>query len=80
MPNIPHDLDPPRNATAPNHRFSLRAKEYEEQYVRDVEVVAIGWHGDGTAPLTYMVFDARADEHERIYWVRGDYVQQIRHA
>jgi hypothetical protein len=80
VPNIPQDLAPPRTATAPNHRLSLRTKEYEEQYVRDVEIIAIGWQPDGGEPLTYLVFDPRAEEHDRIYWIRGDYVQQIRHS
>ena len=80
MPNIPRDLDPPRSATAPTHRLSLRTAQYEEQYVRDVEILAIGWQADGTAPLAYLVFDPRADEDARIFWIRGDFVQQIRHA
>ena len=80
MPNIPTDLEPPRTATAPNHRLSLRTLQYEEQYVRDVEIIGIGWSGDASAPFTYLVFDPRADDAERIYWVRGYYVQQIRTA
>ena len=79
MPNVPLDLEPPRTATAPNHRLSLRTAEYEQQYVRDVEIIAIGWSG-GDAYFTYLVFDPRADDPDRIYWIRGDYVQQIRHA
>ena len=80
MPNIPTDLEPPRSAAAPNRALSLRTIEYEDQYVRDVEILAIGWTGDGQAPLSYLVFDARGDDDKRIYWIRGDYVQQIRHA
>ena len=41
---------------------------------------AIGWQPDATEPLSYLVFDPRADEDSRIFWIRGDYVQQIRHA
>ena len=80
MPNIPVDLEPPRTATAPNRSLALRTAEVEGQYVRDVEILAIGWHGDPSAPMSYLVFDPRAGDAERIYWVRGDYVQQIRHA
>ena len=78
--NVPAELDPPRSATAPNHRLSLRTKEYESHFVRDVEILAIGWGADAAAALSYLVFDARAEEDQRIYWIRGDYVQQIRHA
>jgi hypothetical protein len=78
--NIPQELQPPRSAAAPQRSLSLRTKQYEEQYVRDVEILAIGWQPDGTEPLTYLVFDPRADEDARIFWIRGDYVQQIRHA
>ena len=80
MPNIPENLEPPRTATAPNRSLALRTAQVEGQYVRDVEILAIGWHGDPSAPLSYLVFDPRADDAERIYWVRGDFVQQIRHA
>jgi len=81
MPNIPQSLEPPRSATAPNRTLSLRTAQVEGQYVRDVEILAIGWQGgDADAPMTYLVFDPRADEAERIYWIRGDFVQQIRHA
>ena len=80
MANIPENLEPPRSATAPNRTLSLRTAEVEGQYVRDVEILAIGWHGDPAVPLTYLVFDPRADDAERIYWIRGDFVQQIRHA
>ena len=78
--NLPPDLEPPRSAAAPNHRLSLRTKEYDTHFVRDVEILAIGWSGDGSAPLTYLVFDPRAEDDARVYWVRGDFVQQIRHA
>lgn len=80
MLNVPQDLSPPRAATTPNHRLSLRTHEYAHQHVRDVEVLAIGWESDPAAPLAYLVFDPRAEEAERIYWIRGDYVQQIRHS
>jgi hypothetical protein len=80
VPNIPENLEPPRSATAPNRTLSLRTTQVEGQVVRDVEVLAIGWHGDAAAPLTYLVFDPRADDHERVYWIRGDFAQQIRHA
>jgi hypothetical protein len=78
--NIPPDLAPPRGAVAPNRGLSLRTKQYESQYIRDVEVLGIGWQPDGDEPLSYLVFDPRADEDARIFWIRGDYVQQIRHA
>ena len=78
MANIPEDLEPPRAVTAPNHRLSLRTREYEQQYVRDVEILAIGWHADPGADFTYLVFDPRADDDARIYWIRSDFVQQIR--
>jgi hypothetical protein len=78
--NVPQDLQPPRSATSPDHRLSLRTKEYAHQHVRDVDVLAIGWEPDPAAPLVYLVYDPRADEDQRIFWVRGDYVQQIRHA
>jgi hypothetical protein len=80
MPNLPEDLEPPRSATAPNRTLSLRTKQVEGHYVRDVEVLAVGWHADPAAPLTYLVFDPREEEDARIYWVRGDFAQQIRHA
>ena len=78
--NIPADLQPPRSAAAPHHRLSLRTREYEAHFVRDVEILAIGWGGDTAEPLSYLVFDPRSDEDRRVYWIRGDYVQQIRHA
>jgi hypothetical protein len=80
MPNIPPNLEPPRSATSPNRTLALRTTQVEGQYVRDVEILAIGWHSDASAPLTYLVFDPRADDDERVYWVRGDFAQQIRHA
>jgi hypothetical protein len=78
--NIPPDLIPPRGAVAPHRGLSLRTTQVEGQYVRDVELLAIGWQPDATEPLSYLVFDPRADEDSRIFWIRGDYVQQIRHA
>jgi hypothetical protein len=78
--NIPQDLVPPRGAASPHRGLSLRTKEYADQYVRDVEILAIGWQPDGSEPLSYLVFDPRADEDKRIFWIRGDYVQQIRHS
>ncbi len=78
--NVPVDLLPPRSAAAPHRSLSLRTKQYETQYVRDVEILAIGWQPDGAEPLSYLVFDPRADEDSRIFWIRGDFVQQIRHA
>jgi len=80
VPHIPSDLTPPRAAVAPPRSLSLRTKEYEQHFVRDVEILAIGWQPDGAEPLAYLVFDPRADEDARIFWIRGDYVQQIRHA
>jgi hypothetical protein len=78
--NVPHDLVPPRGAVAPTVHLSLRTKQDESRFVRDVEILAIGWQPDGDEPLAYLVFDPRADEDARIFWIRGDYVQQIRHA
>ena len=78
--NIPPDLSPPRGAAAPARSLSLRTKQYETQYIRDVEILAIGWQPDGAEPLAYLVFDPRADDDARIFWIRGDYVTQIRHA
>jgi hypothetical protein len=78
--NIPPDLIPPRGAAAPHRSLSLRTKQYEAHFVRDVEILAIGWQPDGEEPLSYLVFDPRADDDARIFWIRGDYVQQIRHA
>ena len=80
MPNIPEDLEPPRSATAPNRTLALRTKQVEGLFVRDVEILAIGWHADPAAPMTYLVFDPREEEDARVYWVRGDFAQQIRHA
>ena len=80
MANIPSDLIPPHAAASPHRGLSLRTKPYEEQYVRDVEILAIGWQADGAEPLSYLVFDPRSDEDSRIFWIRGDYVQQIRHS
>ena len=78
--NIPPDLVPPRGAVAPNRGLSLRTRQFEQQYVRDVEILAVGWQPDGAEPLSYLVFDPRADDDARIFWIRGDFVQQIRHA
>jgi hypothetical protein len=78
--NIPPDLEPPRSATTPPRSLSLRTRQFEQQYVRDVEILAIGWQSDGQQPLLYLVFDPRADDDKRIFWIRGDFVQQIRHA
>ena len=78
--NIPQDLVPPRGAVAPTRSLSLRTLQYETSFVRDVEILAIGWQPDGEEPLSYLVFDPRADEDSRIFWIRGDFVQQIRHA
>jgi hypothetical protein len=80
MPNIPEDLAPPPHAAAPDRALSLRTREYETMFVRDVDILAVGWDSAPGAPLSYLVFDPRADEDGRIYWVRADYVQQIRHA
>ena len=80
MPNIPQDLAPPPHAAAPDRALSLRTKQYETVFVRDVDILAVGWGDEPGAQLSYLVFDPRADEDERIYWVRGDFVQQIRHA
>jgi hypothetical protein len=80
MPNIPQDLAPPPHAAAPDRALSLRTKQYEAVFVRDVDILAVGWGDEPGGPLSYLVFDPRADEDERIYWVRGDFVQQIRHA
>jgi hypothetical protein len=80
MPNIPEDLEPPPYAAAPDRALSLRTKQYETVFVRDVDILAVGWSTQPGAALSYLVFDPRADEDQRIYWVRGDYVQQIRHA
>jgi hypothetical protein len=80
MPNIPEDLAPPPHAAAPDRALSLRTKQYEAMFVRDVDILAVGWSDAPGAPLSYLVFDPRADEDRRIYWVGGDYVQQIRHA
>ena len=80
MPNIPEDLAPPPHAVAPDRALSLRTRQYENTFVRDVDILAVGWVDAAGNPLSYLVFDPRADEDERIYWVRGDYVQQIRHA
>jgi hypothetical protein len=78
--NIPADLIPPRTAASPHRPLSLRTKQYEDYFVRDVDILAIGWQADGSEPLSYLVFDPRADENARIFWIRGDYVQQIRHS
>jgi hypothetical protein len=80
MANIPKDLQPPGAAAAPDRALSLRTRQYESSFVRDVDILAVGWYPEPGAPLTYLVFDPRADEDSRIYWIRGDYVQQIRHA
>jgi hypothetical protein len=80
MPNIPEDLAPPPHAAAPDRALSLRTKQYEHVFVRDVDILAVGWGDEPGGSLSYLVFDPRADEHERIYWVRGDFVQQVRHA
>ena len=80
MPNIPEDLAPPPHAAAPDRALSLRTRQYESVFVRDVDILAVGWTDTPGAPLSYLVFDPRADEDSRIYWVGGDYVQQIRHA
>jgi hypothetical protein len=80
MPNIPEDLAPPPHAAAPDRALSLRTREYDAVFVRDVDILAVGWESTPAAPMSYLVFDPRADEDSRIYWVRGDYVQQIRHA
>jgi hypothetical protein len=80
MPNIPEDLAPPPHAAAPDRALSLRTRQYEGVFVRDVDILAVGWGDDPGGPLSYLVFDPRADEDQRIYWVRGDFVQQIRHA
>ena len=80
MPNIPEDLAPPPHAAAPDRALSLRTKQYEAVFVRDVDILAVGWGDEPGGALCYLVFDPRADEDARIYWVRGDYVQQIRHA
>ena len=50
MPNIPENLEPPRSATAPNRTLALRTSQVEGQYVRDVEILAIGWNPDPAAP------------------------------
>ena len=80
MPNIPEDLTPPPHSAAPDRALSLRTKQYENVFIRDVDILAVGWESQPATPLSYLVFDPRADEDERIYWVRGDFVQQIRHA
>ena len=80
MPNIPEDLAPPPHAAAPDRALSLRTRQYEAVFVRDVDILAVGWGDEPAGLLSYLVFDPRADEDQRIYWVRGDYVQQIRHA
>lgn len=80
MSHIPEDLELPRSAAAPARNLSLRTKQYETQYVRDVDILAVGWAAAAGAPLSYLVFDPRAEEDQRIFWIRGDYVQQIRHA
>jgi hypothetical protein len=78
--NIPADFSPPPSAAAPDRALSLRTREYGERFVRDVDILAVGWHPDAEVPLSYLVFDPRSDEDKRIFWVSGDYVQQIRHA
>jgi hypothetical protein len=80
MPNIPEDMAPPPHAAAPDRALSLRTKQYENVFVRDVDILAVGWGDEPGGQLSYLVFDPRADEHERIYWVQGTYVQQVRHA
>jgi hypothetical protein len=80
MANIPEDMAPPPHAAAPDRALSLRTRQYEATFVRDVDILAVGWADEPGALLSYLVFDPRADEDARIYWVRGDYVQQIRHA
>jgi hypothetical protein len=80
MPNIPEDLAPPPYAAAPDRALSLRTRQYEEVFVRDVDILAVGWQSEPGVPMSYLVFDPRAEEDSRIYWVRGDFVQQIRHA
>jgi hypothetical protein len=78
--NIPDDLVPPPHAAAPDRALSLRTVEYGNVFVRDVDILAVGWGDEPCGTLSYLVFDPRADEHERIYWVRGDFVKQVRHA
>jgi hypothetical protein len=78
--NIPEDFSPPPSAAAPDRALSLRTKQYETRFVRDVDILAVGWGSDPESPLSYLVFDPRADEDRRIFWISGDYVQQIRHA
>ena len=83
--NVPTDLVAPDMVAVPNHRLSLRTIAWEEggeqKHARDVEILAIGWeHGGAEKPFAYLAFDSRAGEDERIYWIRGDYVQQIRRA
>lgn len=83
--NVPKDLVAPDMVAVPNHRLSLRTFAWEEdgeqKHARDVEILAIGWLKAGAEePFAYLAFDSRAGEAEQIYWIRGDYVQQIRRA